>query len=710
MIFLSFVAYVAGNAGQSAYAMANAFMAGLAANRRARGLSASVVNVGAILGNGYVSREMSREKQLALERAGFIFLSERAFHEIFAEGVLASRSDFEGNFETTTGIRLDGTDNDKQTWASNPIFSHLEARTFLGSEAEGESVTVGQNAYDLSLDILDSNGREDLVTLSVSKDLYMSGLELPSTWRGTIIDRVDRMTEQYGMNCALKDTQGNSLTYQEMERRVHQLSLELWSRDLSHGFHAGIFQEPGLDWVCSLLAILRLGGVAVPLDAQLGVERLRTMVHDCQPCVILTDESTNEQAQTICGAETESIAVSRTKSVGQSCPVRSLAKSNDTAVVIYTSGSTGKPKGIAIKHSSICNWVEFGLSRWGLVEGGEVVLQHSSYAFDMSLCQIFVGLGHGNTLIIPESTLRGDPMAISALVAEKEISVTLATPTEYISWLREDNRESLAKSSWRVAMSGGEGVSEALVQSFRSLRCAGLRLVNCYGPAETAFGCADSMISYADDSYTIPALTSLPNYSIQILDSDMKPVPTGVSGRVAIGGAGTAAGYLTDESLTNMTFLPNRYASRSFHDQGSGKELSEPDFLVAFIVPSIDVSQEDEAAFSADLQRNLPLRRYMRPSVVKFLQDIPRTASGKLDRTEVEAIPIGWDKFPGEKNVAADLSDFEETLRGLWEEALPGNTSGHTINRDTDFFHAGGNSLALINLQRLIKDHLMVEV
>ncbi|KAK7705075.1 hypothetical protein SLS63_014192 [Diaporthe eres] len=142
----------------------------------------------------------------------------------------------------------------------------------------------------------------------------------------------------------------------------------------------------------------------------------------------------------------------------------------------------------------------------------------------------------------------------------------------------------------------------------------------------------------------------------------------------------------------------------------SGKELSEPDFLVAFIVSSIDVSQEDEAAFSADLQRNLPLPRHMRPSVVKFLQDIPRTASGKLDRTEVEAIPIDWDTFPGEKNVASDLSDFEETLRGLWEEALPGNASGHTINRDTDFFHAGGNSLALINLQRLIKDHLMVEV
>lgn len=161
----------------------------------------------------------------------------------------------------------------------------------------------------------------------------VSGLELPSRWRGTIIDRVDQMTEQYGMNCALKDTQGNSLTYQEMERRVHQLSLELWNRDLSHGFHAGIFQKPGLDWVCSLLAILRLGGVAVSLDAQLGVERLRTMVHDCQPCVILTDESTNEQAQTICGAETESIAVSRTKSVGHSFPVRSLAKSNDTAVV-----------------------------------------------------------------------------------------------------------------------------------------------------------------------------------------------------------------------------------------------------------------------------------------------------------------------------------------------------------------------------------------
>lgn len=125
-LFFSSVAYLAGNAGQSAYSAANAFMASLAANRRSRGLAASIIHLGAVVGVGYVTRELTPEKQHALHQAGYLFLSEQDFLEIFAEGVLASHPDHSHAFEISTGLRLEGTGQDNAVrWTSNPMFQHL---------------------------------------------------------------------------------------------------------------------------------------------------------------------------------------------------------------------------------------------------------------------------------------------------------------------------------------------------------------------------------------------------------------------------------------------------------------------------------------------------------------------------------------------------------------------------------------------------------
>lgn len=142
LIFMSSTAYAAGHAGQSAYVMANGFMAALAASRRRRGLAASVLNVGAIRGNGYVSREMPTELQSALNRAGFSFLSEQLFHEIFAEGVLSSRPDQDANFEITTGLNLETTDGGISSWRTNPIFSHLIEKSGSMSPEVGKTAAI----------------------------------------------------------------------------------------------------------------------------------------------------------------------------------------------------------------------------------------------------------------------------------------------------------------------------------------------------------------------------------------------------------------------------------------------------------------------------------------------------------------------------------------------------------------------------------------
>lgn len=126
MIFFSSMAAMTGNPGQVAYNAANMFMASLAAQRRQRGLAAQAINLGAIVGNGYVTRELNMGQQSYLYRVGHSYLSEQDFLEVFAEGVL-SCLDGSGSAAPCSGLRID--DDDTKNWVSNPMFQHLVSKS-----------------------------------------------------------------------------------------------------------------------------------------------------------------------------------------------------------------------------------------------------------------------------------------------------------------------------------------------------------------------------------------------------------------------------------------------------------------------------------------------------------------------------------------------------------------------------------------------------
>ena len=124
-VFFSSMACVTGNPGQSAYAAANMFMSGLATQRRQRGLNASAVHIGAIFGNGYVTRELTLQQQEFLRKVGNLWLSEPDFHQLFAEAVFAGRCERGNNLELSTGLKtIDGDESETITWFYNPMFQH----------------------------------------------------------------------------------------------------------------------------------------------------------------------------------------------------------------------------------------------------------------------------------------------------------------------------------------------------------------------------------------------------------------------------------------------------------------------------------------------------------------------------------------------------------------------------------------------------------
>jgi hybrid polyketide synthase/nonribosomal peptide synthetase ACE1 len=566
----------------------------------------------------------------------------------------------------------------------------------------------------------------------------------------------------------VKNHDGNALTYPQLQHRINVIAHKLLNNGVGAGTRVGVFQSPSADLICSIMAILRVGGSYVPLDKKVGMERLAMITKETQTLVILLDAITVSDYGLL-HTTAEPINVCNLRGVTAE-PVPNRATSDQIAVIMYTSGSTGVPKAVMIAHSAYIHHAQSSSGVWDLKLGAETILQQSSYAWDASLWQIMVSLCIGATVVVASSFVRADPVALTDLILSENVTCTLATPTEYLAWLRY-GRSSLRASRLITALCGGEFMSGGLISEVKALQKPDLRLINAYGPAEITFACSGKEVAYNLQSTSeSPAqpLYTLPNYSVYIVDQALKPLPFGIPGEVVIGGAGVAQGYL-DNSKTTERFSTDRHASSFFQEMGwtsihrtgdRGKLMpdgglvllgrmdgdnqvklrgirinveeietaiinysagvitqavvsvrldkgpsNDTQFLVAFAVLADADNLESKNQILNRLLREMPLPQHMRPAAIIPIDGFPQNASGKTDRTEIDKIPIPY--IVSEVVDDKTLTTFEQSLRQLWQQALPQEVASyHAIQSQSDFFHVGGTSLALVNLQALIKEYL----
>ena len=414
------------------------------------------------------------------------------------------------------------------------------------------------------------------------------GPDLPFEWPATVPHRIDQVIAQHLNDVAVKDGFGNVLTYAALDERAESIARVLrgilpdQNRQQSV---VGVFQTPAADWIASMIAIFRVGAIYLPLDLKVSTARLKGYADVARPAVILTDHETAEYVREINVEDTAAvinISGAPFSVEGSKERIATAAQPDRPAYIIFTSGSTGVPKGVVIKHASFHAMAEGYVREWDVATHSRAVLQQFPLTSDGSLKQIVSALTTGGCLVVAPASARGDPSELTRLIAEFDVTMAVATPSEWSMWLSFAPNTLRSCTSLTSAWFGGERASEQLLKSFRDLGDAlpNLRFLHTYGPTEAAISTAKGEADVRDPNLAIPIPSRiLPNYAVYILDDELQPVPVGVPGEIVIGGAGVGENeYLNRMDLTAKQFPADPFASQDKKTQGWGRMYRTGDY------------------------------------------------------------------------------------------------------------------------------------
>lgn len=543
---------------------------------------------------------------------------------------------------------------------------------------------------------------------------------------------------------------GESLTYEELNRKANQLARHLRERGVGSGDLVAFCIDRRVEMIVGILGILKAGAGYVPLDPIYPVQRLARIIEDAEPRLLLTHGFVRHvlpqmTVETIAIDEDWSrIAQNQTDNL----PAASIGlRSDNLAYVIYTSGSTGRPKGVMIEHRNVMSlWS--GLEQIYCESGAcHRVAVNASFAFDASVKQL-VQMLSGRTLVLIPQEVRWEPSALVRYIGQHQVDVIDCTPSQLRAWISAGLLDQ-HDHKLRLVLIGGEPIDAELWKSLA--QCSTTSFYNVYGPTESTVDATSARLNADSSSPHIGR--PMQNRSIYILDAHTRPVPIGVVGELYIGGAGVARGYLKRSRLTAERFVPDpfrghaarmyktgdigmwradgtiEYLGRNDHQvkiRGFRVELGEIEAellrldelqqavvivredapghprLVAYVVPKDSAVQPSGAALRRRLEETMP--DYMVPSVFVRLDRIPLTQNGKVDRKALPAPDAsGRLGLPGYE---APTGEVEQAVANIWQTLL----GVEQVGRHESFFELGGHSLTATQVASRIQSLFSVEI
>ncbi|WP_192247381.1 non-ribosomal peptide synthetase, partial [Mesorhizobium caraganae] len=539
------------------------------------------------------------------------------------------------------------------------------------------------------------------------------------------------------------------LSYGELNARANRLAHHL----IALGVRPGDCIATGLDrsvaLVVAQLAILKAGGVYVPVDRALPSARQEWLLADCAARLVLSQIDGDDLVEaTIPVLPIEPLMIG----TGYSSDPGLVLRAEAAAYVMYTSGSTGLPKGVVVPHRAVNRLVIN--NGYAKIDAGDRVAWAGSPAFDASTFEVWAPLLNGGCIVALDATTVIDTPSFARALKQHRVTVLFLT-TALFNQYTSSIAPTLAQLKYLLC--GGE--RNDLPSFLRLLKEEGpVRLIHCYGPTETTtFATVYEIAQPVEDMASIPIGRPIANTRIYLLDGHGAPVPFGAVGELYIGGAGVARGYLNRPELTaerfiaspfvdgdrlyktgdlarylpdgNLEFLgrnddqvkirgfriePGEIAARLCEHAWvreavvvARQDRAGDKHLVAYVVcgPEAGSDDEDGSGLAGGLRAHLGARLpdYMVPSAFVRLSALPLTVNGKLDR---KALPAPADDAYARAAYEAPQGAVETALAEIWAELL----GVERVGRHDNFFELGGHSLLAVQLLSRLSRAVGVEL
>jgi len=598
----------------------------------------------------------------------------------------------------------------------NALLAQFAANPALGC---GEAETVSEAEYHQLAQINDT------------------GVMLKATTLSALVAEQARKTPDAP---ALADAH-HALSYRQMREQVIALATLLRERGVKPGDSVAVALPRSVFLTLALHGIVEAGAAWLPLDTGYPDDRLRMMLEDARPSLLITTDDQLPRFSNVPGLD--SLCYDALLPANGSEPLN-LSTPEQTAYIIFTSGSTGRPKGVMVGQTAIVNRLLWMQNHYPL-DAQDVVAQKTPCSFDVSVWEFWWPFIAGAKLVMAEPDAHRDPLAMQHFFAHYGVTTTHFVPSmlaAFVASLTPENAHCCA--SLKQVFCSGEALPTDLCREWEVLTHAPLH--NLYGPTEAAvdvswypaFG--DALAAVSGNS--VPIGFPVWNTGLRILDAMMRPVPFGVAGDLYLTGIQLAQGYLGRPDLTASRFIADPFApgERMYRtgdvarwlDNGAVEYLGRSDDQLKIRGQRIELGEIDRAmqalpdvaqavahacvfnqaaATGGDARQlvgyvvsesGLPLDRdalleelktqlppHMVPVVLLQISELPLSANGKLDR---KALPLP--ELTSKASGRAPESDTEMAVAQAFTTLL-----GCEVNDiEADFFALGGHSLLAMRL------------
>lgn len=542
----------------------------------------------------------------------------------------------------------------------------------------------------------------------------------------TVIQLFEETVEKNPHKTAIS-SDNQQITYEDLNQKASKLAWHLKKLEIDSGEAIGIIAEPSIELIISILAVMKVGGIYVPIEPSLPKDRMDYMLEHSQAKLVL---STNKLVKKI-NFDGIYVDVSDEKIYEvDSYDIAVATRLEDPVYIMFTSGSTGKPKGVIVKNQGLSNYIQWASKTYVKDEVVAFPL-FTSISFDLTVTSIFTPLITGNRIIVYKS--EENEAIIKEILKDDKVQIIKLTPSHLRLIMDVDN----SQSSIKKLIVGGEQLDTKLVKDIYNSFYGNIEIFNEYGPTEATVGCMIHRFDYNKDLRpSVPIGTAIENLSIHVLDKYLNPVPVNVPGEIYIGGVGVAKGYLKNETLTTEKFIPNPSVKGETLYRTGDLARWLPDNKLEFIgrvdsqvkirgfrieigeiegalldnesiKQAVVIDKENErgekyltAFFTSDISMNpidmrkylaLKLPEYMIPSFFIQLDEMPLNNNGKVNMKALSHMEVEINT--GMEYVAA-TTDLEKKLTDVWVSVLDVDKIGIHDN----FFVLGGDSIKAVQI------------